>query len=107
MGSKVQAVDLKTPEEIIDVTFDFTDSLEVGETVQSAVVSVSLRKGTDTIPSAILSGSPTVQTPFVVQRVINGVTGCQYNVKCLATTAGTGAGRKYELIAVLPVRSLA
>lgn len=104
MGSKVQAVDLKTPDEIIDVTFDYTDSLEAGETVESAVVSVSLRKGVDEDSAEILSGDPTVSSPYVVQRVEGGVSGCQYNIKCLATTSDD---RKYELIAVLPVRTLA
>ncbi len=103
-GKKIDPLDIKTPDEVLDITFDYVDSLEAGETLVSAVVTVSIRKGADSTPAAILSGSPVVSSPYVVQRVINGVSGATYNLKCLATT---NTGRKYELIGVLPVRSLA
>lgn len=104
MGNKVQAVDLKTPSEVIDITFDYTDSLEVGETVVTATVACTVRKGADETPADVLSGLPTVSSPYVVQRVKDGVSGIQYNLKCLATTSDS---RILELIAVLPVKTLA
>lgn len=103
-GKKIDGLDIKTPSEVLDITFDYTASLESGETLQSAVVTVSVRKGADASPSAILSGAPTVTSPYVIQRIINGTSSVTYNLKCLATT---NTGRKYELIGVLPVRSLA
>jgi hypothetical protein len=44
-----------------------------------------------------------VVSPNVIQRVQGGNHKAVYNLSCLATTS---TGRKLELIAVLPVRSL-
>lgn len=103
-GKKVDSVDLKTPSEVIDITFDYSKRLVTGETIVGATVTATVRKGTDATPSAVLDGAPAPSTPYVIQRVHAGVSGVTYSLQCLATTS---TGRVLEIIAIMPVRSLA
>ena len=96
-------MDYKTPDEIVDLTFDYTDNLGVGETIISAVVTAHVKRGIDETPEDTLSGVPTVASPVVYQRVQSGLDRVTYAYKCLADTS---TGRKLELDGFLPVRDV-
>lgn len=81
----------KDPTEIIYVGFDF---LELTDTPSAPAVAIELVKGTDATPSAMLSGSPSIVGTKVYQKIIGGVDGCTYNIRC---TASAPDGSKYVL----------
>lgn len=96
-------MDYKTPDEIIDLTFDYTDNLGVGETIVSAVVTAHVKRGIDAAPEDTISGVATVSSPLVYQRVLGGLSTVVYVYKCLADTS---TGRRLELDGFLPVKSI-
>ena len=69
------------------VTFDLTSELTIGETISSASVSALVWSGTDSTPSALISGSASPATPFVNQKVSGGVAGTVYSLVCSALTS--------------------
>lgn len=70
----------KDPSEIITVTFDFT---ALATSVGSPVVSCSVFSGReDPGASAMLSGSPQITGTTVLQRVIGGLPGNTYKLRC-------------------------
>jgi len=90
----------KTPLEKVWASFDFRAGLDVGETISSVAVSVTLKGGVDASPDAILS-TQTVIGGRVMQRIQGGVDGAAYLVRCLATTSTT---RVLQLAGIVPVR---
>lgn len=96
----------KHPSEQVQITFDYTKDLVVGETLvgASAVVTVTVADGTDASPSAVLNGAYATTTPYIIQPVRNGLDGVDYHFLCLVTTS---LGNKYALQAILPVRKKA
>lgn len=93
----------KDPAEAIYLGFDYAADLETGETISgSPTVSASLVAGTDPTPSALLSGSPIVVGATVLQRVVGGVAGASYTLRCQVSTS---ASRTLVLAATLPVRT--
>lgn len=90
----------KDPGEKFYISFDYTNELDAGETIASAVVSMEVTNGVDASPSALLSGSPTIQGGAVMQIVQGGKADCTYAPKCMATTS---ASRILARAAHLPV----
>lgn len=89
----------KDPLETITLTFDYTAA---GTTVTSPAVTVRVVKGIDASPQNMLSGSPQIlDNNKVLQSVIGGLNGCDYEFRCLATV---GANRPL-IHDTLPVRS--
>jgi hypothetical protein len=80
--------------------WDFTSLLSVGETISGAGVTASVYTGTDSSPSSIISGAPTVSTPYVKQLITAGVIGCIYIVVCKVTTS---LGQTLELTGLLAI----
>jgi hypothetical protein len=69
----------KDPAEIIDaLTFDFK---RFGTTVTGATVSITAYD-TDDNPEAMLDGAPVISGTKVMQRVIGGVSGVRYRIRC-------------------------
>lgn len=89
----------KDPAEIVFVAFDFT-ALTAAPT--SPVVTAALLLGEDPAPSSILGGSPIVSGTRIVQKIVGGVTGCNYTLRCQIDIAD---GSRYVLAGVLPVRT--
>jgi hypothetical protein len=89
----------KDPAETITVDFDFS---AVTSTPTSPTVSVSVRLGTEAIPSLLASGSPVISGAIVRQRFTGGADLNDYNLKCLATTP---SGDRLSVDCVLPVRN--
>lgn len=104
MSAKIAARSLGTtrvpskyPAEALTVIFDYS---AIG-TPHSPAVTIALRKGTDPSPSSMLSGLPSHQGHVVQQRVIGGVPGAEYALRCLASV-----GTDTVLVdVILPVRS--
>lgn len=97
-----QTLDEKDPAEQIAVTFDFSAGIIGGETISGTpTVTASATGGSDTSPSAILSGTPLVSGSQVMQTIVGGVDGSTYKLSCLITL--TPSGRKLVLAGLLPV----
>jgi len=92
----------KDPAEIIDLVFPYAD--EIGSAVISPnpVVTIAVVNGVDASAAQMLSGAPIVSGQDVVQRVINGIAGVDYQLRCVATLSD---GRKLVRALTLPVRS--
>lgn len=74
------------------VSFDFTDLLYAGETINPAAVSVSceVSTGVDASASSRRSGSPVIGSTVVRQLMTTMQDGVTYLVRCQATLAPTG-----------------
>lgn len=88
----------KDPDEKFAIEFDFA---RLAATVDSAVVEVALLSGTDATPATVLDGAPQVTGAKVYQRVKAGVAGCNYRLRCEATSGAD----VWALAATLPVRT--
>ena len=79
----------KRVDEDIPLTYDFTNDLPTGVTVASAATCVatlySQSKVADASPSAIVSGVPTVSSPNVTQKIVDGTDGASYFITFPAT----------------------
>jgi hypothetical protein len=97
------SLESKDPEEIITVTFDFTEELG-SETISAAtqVVSALVTSGADADVAATLSGAPTVAGGLVYQKFRNGVDGNNYKLRCRVDTSG---GRRLVRALTIPVRA--
>lgn len=73
---------IKDPVESVVVTFNFTGEMPA---ISVAAVAVSVHKGQDPDPSAVLFGPPQVSGTEVRQRVKNGLSGVTYRLRCVAT----------------------
>lgn len=70
----------KDPSEIITVTFDFSD---VATSCINPVVSIAVEAGRDDAgAAAMLSGSPQTDGTSILQRVIGGISGNTYKLRC-------------------------
>lgn len=83
-------------------TFDFTGQLAPGESISSAAVSAATYSGTDTNPSALISGSPTVSGAVVRQNLTGGTLGVLYRVTCDATTSANRTLQLHGYLAITP-----
>lgn len=77
----------KLANETVIETFDFTSRLSAGETISSASVAASVYSGTDSNPSAIVSGASTISGQKVTQAITSGTLGVTYELLCTATTS--------------------
>lgn len=80
---------VKHPAERVYAGTDWTDELEAGETISSATVDVSVKRGKtkDGNPSAIVSGSATWSGAIVSQLIIDGVSGVDYETVWIVVTS--------------------
>jgi hypothetical protein len=83
-------------------SFDFNPVLKPTETLATATCSAITEQGTDTNPSAILSGSPAISSGKATQRVVNGQND---NVYRLIMTVTTSLGNTYTCVGDIPVYS--
>ncbi len=79
-----------TPKRVVEVevfTVDYGPRLATGETIISAVWSVSVVSGVDPTPGAMLSGNASFQGSQVSQMLQGGVAGVTYAPICTALTS--------------------
>jgi hypothetical protein len=80
--------------------FDFSPALASGETLSTAVCTVTVQDGIDTNPSAILSGTAYISGPKASQRIYNGISETTYR---LTMTVTTSLGNTFAAVGDLPV----
>lgn len=96
-------LEVKDPEEIISLAFDFTAEMGAEAiTPASAVISIAVVKGVDANVAAMISGQPVISGLLVYQNIANGVDGADYKLRC---RIDTDAGRRLVLSTQLPVRT--
>lgn len=100
---KLALWEIKDPAEKFTLSFDYTAALVASETITSAVVSVSVKLGTDATPANFLDGTNQILAGVVLQNVKEGVDQASYLVRCVATLS---TGRVLVLAGVMPVRTL-
>jgi hypothetical protein len=83
-------------------SFDFNPVLIPTETIISAACTAITEQGTDTNPSAILSGAPAFVNGKATQRVIAGQDDTVYR---LIMTVNTSLGNTYTCVGDIPVYS--
>jgi hypothetical protein len=81
-------------------SFDFNPILNTGETISSATCTAVTFQGTDTNPSAILSGNPVISLGKATQRVVGGIADNTYR---LIMTCTTNSGNVYTCTGDIPV----
>lgn len=89
----------KAPDEIIAITFDFARLVDSIDAVVS--VAVTVYRGSDANPAAMILNSPIISGTIVSQLLQNGVDGVYYKVRVLVLVGQ----QKYGLAAILPVRA--
>lgn len=82
-------------------TFDFSDRLQFGESLNGASVALVVASGTDPNPSAMLSGPPAFNATKVTQNITGGVVGTIYGIACTATGTNSHNYVKQGSLAVL------
>lgn len=98
MTTETTVFDPKDPEEVIPVAFDFS-KLATALTAPSVTIT-RFEGAADPTPSAMLSGSPTVNGTSVIQKIIGGVSGCTYALRCRVDTP---EGYRWAEVVHLPV----
>lgn len=94
--------DAKSDAEVLPYIVNFSDKLQFGESINGAVVSVSVFSGTDPSPSSMLSGVATYDSLGNVTQVLTGgVSGVVYNIVFVATGTGSHNYVKIGQLAVL------
>lgn len=94
----------KFAEEKLVLTFDFTNGLAAGETLNGVMtVTVSVARGKDAAPNAILNGACQLDATSkkVLQEVQGGIKGTEYLIKAVAPTSNPK--KVLVMAAVLPV----
>ena len=79
----------KQVSDTVTVVWPFQDQMVFGELVNGAIVTVTVYSGTDSNPSAMLSGSPMWsinQGLAVTQTIIGGLSGVTYLIVCTVST---------------------
>ena len=89
--------------ERVTAEFNFTRGLAYGDTIATVQMGVTLLRGTDPLPGAILYGAAIVKGGRVFHRLHSGVAECTYLVECRVTTANSDI---LILAGVLPVKAL-
>jgi hypothetical protein len=91
----------KDPAESLVITWDFSTISGV-TAVSAPVPAVSVLKGSDANPATMLSGSPSIQGAKVLQRIVGGISGCVYEMRCQADAQD---GNRYVISEELPVQT--
>lgn len=93
----------KDPAEKKLIRFEFGTEIEAGVAIASVAVAISTVAGVDPLPGAVLDGIAIVDNVnlHVLQLVDDGLDGCDYQIRALATDAN---GLKHLVVGTLPVR---
>jgi len=88
--------------ETIPITFDFLDSLKLGETVQAATIIITVFSGSDPDPSSLLYQAVKITGTVVSQDIRLGIAGTIYEIVFeVAGTLGTTSSRSTSLAILL------
>lgn len=79
--------------EIKAVMFDFSTEAAATATLTAPSVAVTVERGTDASPSAVLQGAATINGLVVTQLIRPGVLGCKYKLRAsVSDTSGQSHG---------------
>ena len=73
--------------ETVPIIFNFLGKLQYGETITAAGATCTLWTGTDSNPSAMLSGTPIATPTIVTQNITGGIVGNIYILTCAVTAS--------------------
>ena len=88
--------------ETVSEVFDFTSRLALGETISSATVTAAVYSGSDSSPSALISGSASISAGKVTQKVTGGTLGVTYTLTCTAITSASQTLQLVGFLAIVP-----
>ncbi|SFK92138.1 hypothetical protein SAMN05216302_102116 [Nitrosomonas aestuarii] len=89
----------KAPDEIVAVSFDFS---RLADSIDSVVsVAVTVHKGTDASPAAMILNTPIISGTVVSQLIQGGLDAVFYKVRAVIAIGQ----QRYALSAILPVRA--
>jgi len=92
--------------EIVTFIWDFSDHLDPGDTIVSAVADVLVSSGNDDNPLDLLKGSPVITNGTIIsQRIRRGIPGTIYTITITVTTVGGDVFEDYAYLALLPLPS--
>jgi hypothetical protein len=100
MSERIQPV--KRISDTIIVTFDFSDQMIPGETIGNTGVFSELWSGVDATPSAMISGTATIDGQTITQKIIGGAYGAIYTLIALIDTSRGQALSSRTKIVILP-----
>ena len=91
----------KDPEEVIIISFDYTDMLDTSETITGIFAwEIEVSSGTDLTPSALFTGSPTYGAKVTSRFITGGIDGNSYLISCIVDTT---TGQRLKLSGILPI----
>ena len=88
--------------DVMNVVFDYTSQLAIGETISTKTCTCTVTSGVDNSPGNVLNGAATSSGNAVTQSVKGGVTGVLYNIQCVITTSASQTLTMQGTLAVLP-----
>lgn len=80
----------KDPEEVKTLSFDFSPEVATSDAIVAATVTVSVENGTDADPATMVASAATFTGKVVYQRVVGGLNGVIYKLRCRATDSSGG-----------------
>ena len=96
----MKTLDAKDPAESVPVSFEFA---ALAEQITSPVVAITRHSGeADSNPGAMLNGSAQVIGTQVRQKIVGGVAGANYTLRCQVSTPD---GYAWVIAGLLPVRA--
>lgn len=81
--------------------FEFASQLAAAETISTAVATCVVYSGTDASPSSVISGSATISSSRVTQKVTAGTAGVIYLLTMTITTSAGQTLTQTGFLAVL------
>lgn len=96
---RIETISEKAPYEVIPLTFNFGEAVS---SIDSATISIAVKRGTDVAYSSMLFGTYVTTGPIVQQLVRNGVDKATYFIRANIISGN----EKYSLACYLPVREL-
>jgi len=99
------ALSIHDPKMVVDVVpifFDFTADLFSGETISSAVATISVHTGIDPSPSLLLYQVVTITGNICEQKVQKGLPGVVYDILMTIVTSTARIVEQITRIAILP-----
>lgn len=89
--------------ERITAEFDFGPDMAPGDSIASVEMVVTVARGADPSPVAVLVGVAQIKGKRVFQQLGNGLPGCSYRIECRATTAYNNLLVLRRTLPVMPI----
>jgi len=94
--------DVKDSATPVSLQFSFALDLAFAESISTASVTAAVYSGTDSTPSAIISGAAAIAAGEVTQTIIGGVEGVTYLMTCNVTTSLGNTLSRFGYLVIAP-----